>query len=950
MMPRAEIDRAGCSAAPQTRTTWKREIVGMVALTLLLLCHLPVVLAAADLTDVIVVFKTHFDIGYTDMASNVVQRYRTTMIDDALKVVDQNRDLPPDAQFVWTLPGWPLAKILEEWPGQTPDRQRRVRDAFRNGRFVTHALPFTTHTELLEPEDLVRGLGHASRLSREANLPLPRDAKMTDVPCHSWILPTLLRHAGVDFLHLGCNAASSSPKVPRLFWWEGPDGSRLLTMYTAESYGTGLVPPPDWPYRTWLALIHTGDNHGPPRPDEVKKLFENAKTNLPGVKVRIGRLSDFADALLAEKPDIPVVRGDMPDTWIHGPMSDPRGASIARTVRPQIAIAEFLSTLLPVWGVSVPGATEVVANAYENSLLYGEHTWGGAYWWIYGNYIAHYGDKWRDERRAGRFDRIESSWAEHTAYIENADRLVKPFLAGQMQALAEAVAEDGDRVVVFNPLPWPRTGSIAVAELDGTKFDRQAPGILRAPGGEARALYDLRGTQIRLWLSYVPPMGYCTLKHFPDLPDNVHLPRLDRDKGILHNNWLRAQLDTHRGTIESLKMQPSPTDAAGTDLAVEFVDKSSPFGLGQVLYERFDSNQVAGYVKSYVKIDAAWATNELGKPCLPPASIVPYSAASPTGFKVDYSVSSVAVEATLRAPPSENVPFGVTTRYLFYNTTEFFDIEVTIEKKPADPWPEAAWLCLPFGVDSPRFHLGRLGSIVDPATDIVSGANRHLFAVNTGLAVLDPSGRGIGICPIDSPLVSLETPGCWKYSTDFVPGKATVFINLFNNQWTTNFRLWNEGTWTSRVRIWPMQKYDAAESLILPSLEARFPLQAVCVTGKGGRLPAVAPGLSLGRGSFQKGKAAHANDPRLVHYLWHHNVLVTAFGPNPDGPGIVLRLWEMAGRSGDYPVFLPDGLRVSHAQPVDLRGRALGQAIPVEHGQFTAALKAFAPASFVLTP
>lgn len=916
----------------------------------LLLCWLAVAVTAADLTDVIVVFKTHFDIGYTDMASNVVQRYRTTMIDDALKVVDQNRDLPPDAQFVWTLPGWPLAKILEDWPGQTPDRQRRVREAFRNGRFVTHALPFTTHTELLELEDLVRGLGHASRLSRAANLPLPRDAKMTDVPCHSWILPTLLRNAGVDFLHLGCNAASSSPNIPRLFWWEGPDGSRLLTMYTAESYGTGLTPPLGWPYRTWLALIHTGDNHDPPRPDEVKKLLDNAKTNLPGAKVRIGRLSDFADALLAEKADIPVVRGDMPDTWIHGPMSDPRGAGIARTVRPKIAMAEFLNTLSPLWGVSVPGATDVIANAYENSLLYGEHTWGGAYWWIYGNYLAHYGDKWRDERKAGRFDRIESSWAEHTAYIENADRLVRPLLADQMQTLAEAVAEDGDRVLVFNPLPWPRIGGIAVAQLGETKFDRQNPGILTTPSGEAQALYDLRGTQIRLWPSCVPPMGYCTLKYVPDLPDYVHLPHLDRDKAILHNNWLRAKLDTHRGTIESLRVQPFPRDAAETSPAAEFVDRSSHFGLGQVLYERFDSNQVAAYVKSYVKIDAAWATNELGKPCLPPASIVPYSAASPTGFEVDYSVSSFAVEATLRAPPSENVPFGVTTRYLFYNMAEFFDIEVTIEKKPADPWPEAAWLCLPFGVDSPRFRLGRLGSIVDPATDIVSGANRHLFAVNTGLAVLDPSGRGVGICPIDSPLVSLETPGCWKYSADFIPGKATVFINLFNNQWTTNFRLWTEGTWTSRVRIWPIQKYDEVESLIRPSLEARFPLQAACTTGKGGSLPAAAPGLSLSREPFQKGKSMYVMDPRMVYYAWRHNALVTAFGPNPDGPGIVLRLWEMAGRSGDCPVLLPDGLRVSHAQPVDLRGRAFGQPILVEHGQFTSTLKAFAPASFILTP
>lgn len=112
-----------------------------------------------------------------------------------------------------------------------------------------------------------------------AGQPVPRDAKMTDVPSHSWVIPTLLLSGGHRVLHLGCNAASRSPAVPRLFWWEGPDGSRVLTMYTAESYGTGLVPPPDWPHRTWLALIHTGDNHGPPTPNEVRELCWKRRRN-----------------------------------------------------------------------------------------------------------------------------------------------------------------------------------------------------------------------------------------------------------------------------------------------------------------------------------------------------------------------------------------------------------------------------------------------------------------------------------------------------------------------------------------------------------------------------------------------------------------------------------------------------------------------------------------------
>ena len=61
------------------------------------------------LEEVVVVSKTHFDIGFTDLASRVVDRYRTSMADQALKLVDESRGLPPDQQFAWTLAGWPMA-------------------------------------------------------------------------------------------------------------------------------------------------------------------------------------------------------------------------------------------------------------------------------------------------------------------------------------------------------------------------------------------------------------------------------------------------------------------------------------------------------------------------------------------------------------------------------------------------------------------------------------------------------------------------------------------------------------------------------------------------------------------------------------------------------------------------------------------------------------------------
>jgi len=243
-----------------------------------------------------------------------------------------------------------------------------------------------------------------------------------------------------------------------------------------------------------------------------------------------------------------------------------------------------------------------------------------------------------------------------------------------------------------------------------------------------------------------------------------------------------------------------------------------------------------------------------------------------------------------------------------------------------DAWPEAGWLCLPLKADQPQFRLGRLASIVDPARDLVPGSNHDLMWLTSGLTVTDPQGRGAGLCPMDHALISLDRPGCWRYSIDSVPQRPAVFVNLFNNQWSTNFRLWNGGTWTSRVRLWAVDRYDPEASLVTPSWEARFPLLGALADGPAGRLPASRPGVEVSR----------------------RGVLVTAFGPNPDGAGRVLRLWELAGQSGPCEVRLPVGMWPDRAQPVDLRGRAVGEAIPVTGGKFVIPVRGFAPASVLI--
>ena len=115
------------------------------------------------ITDAWVFFKTHLDIGYTDRIEMVLKKYRVDMMDTALKVVERSRDLPPEQQFSWTLAVWPLMHVLG--PLQDPTRKTLIEKAVREGSITFHALPFTTHTETQDLEDLVRGLGFSTKLA-----------------------------------------------------------------------------------------------------------------------------------------------------------------------------------------------------------------------------------------------------------------------------------------------------------------------------------------------------------------------------------------------------------------------------------------------------------------------------------------------------------------------------------------------------------------------------------------------------------------------------------------------------------------------------------------------------------------------------------------------------------------------------------------------------------------
>ena len=277
----------------------------------------------------------------------------------------------------------------------------------------------------------------------------------------------------LSFLHIGCNWPSGFVKTPGLFWWEGPDGSRVLTLYSpiyGTSYGLypeawtspddpmigkNLIPAKDWPYKVWPAILVTGDNSGPPTGEQIKAMFEEIKVKMPGVDVHMGTLDDFYDAMMQENPVLPVVKSAMPDTWVHGVMCDPGGVRLSREVRSLISSAEALNTQLKCWGVEMPSVSKEVANAYEKIALYGEHTWGGS------KAISAYGEAFR-KLPAEEYKDLEASWEDKTDYIRDASEITQAIAMSDLACLAKNVRRNSTSYVVYNPLPWVRSGLVKV--------------------------------------------------------------------------------------------------------------------------------------------------------------------------------------------------------------------------------------------------------------------------------------------------------------------------------------------------------------------------------------------------------------------------------------------------------------------------------------------------------
>lgn len=616
-----------------------------------------------------VIFKTHLDIGFTDYAAPVVARYMTSYIPAAIKLAREMREAGGD-RFIWTTGSWLIHAYLRQAQGKA---RQAMAEAIQAGDIVWHGLPFTTHTELIDPSLFQYGLSLSLALDKEFGRETIA-AKMTDVPGHTLGMVPWIAGVGIEFLHIGVNPACRPPDVPDVFRWQHPGGSELVVMYHKGSYGSTMLVPG---MTEAIAFAHTGDNCGPQSADAIHHSFAQLRAQFPGAEVVASTLDDYARALLRIRESLPIVQQEIGDTWIHGGASDPG----------KIAAYRALSYTRARWlrENAILQHLDWFQQFSDRLLLIPEHTWGldeKTHLGDYRNYsredfaAARAADavpesaippgapyaKFRSQERPPRYSTFAASWAEQRDYLKQAVDVLPPHYTRQATAALKAV----------EPERFPRDGYLPVAK----------PGEMRAVNNffirfdpATGALVSLNDMQTdRQWADIRHPLGLFRYQTFSQDDYDRYLQQYCIN---MEHTWC-------------------------SDWAVPDLSKPGMAATG--------------------------AESRLWLPSL--TGLYEYRDANDHYFLATLAMPEEAV--TRYGAPAE-----VEIEYAFPALTPSVIVTAQWFGKAASRLPEALWCSFVFrGADPNAWWMEKMGSLLSPL-DVVKYGNRRLHAVGEGVVYGD---------------------------------------------------------------------------------------------------------------------------------------------------------------------------------------------------------------------
>jgi hypothetical protein len=653
------------------------------------------------------VFKTHLDVGFTDFARNVVRDYRERFIPQAIQTAAALRQFTADnpkhtpRRFVWTTGSWLIYDYLES---AGADERNALEAAILAGDIAWHALPFTTHTELMSADLFRYGLSLSSRLDERFGRKTIA-GKMTDVPGHTRAMVPLLAEAGVQFVHFGVNGASTPPDVPDVFVWrDAESGESVLVMYHKGTYGDlKIVPGLD----EAICFAHTNDNAGPQTPADALHNFDELQRQFPDAEIVGSTLDAFAVRLATIKDRLPVLTSEIGDTWIHGVGSDP------------LKVSQFL-TLQRLHGEWIADGTAAKpehrsgVDAFSRLLMMvPEHTWGMDTKMHLSDFATYRQPEFTAARQQPNFQVMEQSWDEQRGYLRDA-------VASLPDALRQQAAT---RLHTVEPRrPEPQQEGFTPLELDSLPHQMFTAGQ-----------FEIR-------------------------------------------------LDASRGGLTHLKHVPSRRVLAGS---------SADEALGLFWFETFSQDDYTAFHRDYninKETTSYWAIPDFTKPGMDAAAHRRWYGRLTHAYHrhvAGQDEFSLMLSMPTEAVNDYGAPADVALSLRFPADAPAVHFDLQWYGKPASRLAQAAWFSFrPHSESDAEWRLQKLGRWVD-LRDVARDGNRHLHGAES--VQFDAQ---LHLTSWDAPLVAPGKPSLLDFNNDLPALKDGVHVNLYNNVWGTNFRMW----------------------------------------------------------------------------------------------------------------------------------------------------------------
>jgi alpha-mannosidase len=383
-------------------------------------------------------------------------------------------------QLMYEYPGYTYtqsAAAYNEWMAQKyPDMNAEIKQRIQEGRWeIVGGMWIEPDLNMPDGESLVRQLLVGKRWFKQAYGVDVRVGWNPDSFGYTWQLPQIYKKSGVDYFVTQKMAWNDTNQLPfKLFWWESPDGSKVLAYFPHDYVNLTLNPvrlstdlsiarQQSPGMLDMMDLYGVGDHGGGPTRAMLDEGFHRVGTGHVTPKYEFGTAQSYFSAIENQvAPDSP--------TWNY--------QSIAKGYKAPAAVAEKIS--IPTWNTELyfeyhRGVFTTQANHKHNMRTAEEEVLNAEKWsslaWLDGK--SYPGAELTEDWKKVLFNQFHDLAAGSGIGVIYKDAQkdydvvrwsTDEISADALKSIAERVDTKGEGtpVLVYNPLGWERSGDVSV--------------------------------------------------------------------------------------------------------------------------------------------------------------------------------------------------------------------------------------------------------------------------------------------------------------------------------------------------------------------------------------------------------------------------------------------------------------------------------------------------------